>query len=203
MDNAPALYSGIRELAPQGSHDREGQIIITQHQPLPLTVLGMFRARRSDGDAGMMLVLPLTEGLLRQAIANERDRVTAELCDYPQFIARVLERPAKAWALVEAGEPVVAFGLMQIWPGRAEVWQLTSAKARPRQLVKAARIAVQILDSHQRDPAFRRVEMFVHCHCSWAVSFINALGFDRKCRMDKWDPRGRDVWLCERIREAA
>jgi hypothetical protein len=44
--------------------------------------------------------------------------------------------------------------------------------------VQAARIAVQILDSHQRDPAFRRVEMFVHCHCSWAVSFIAALGFE-------------------------
>lgn len=151
----------------------------------------------------MMLVLPLTERLLRQAIALERDRVTAALCDYPQFITRVLQKPARAWALVEAGAPVVAFGLVQIWPGRAEAWQLTSRKARPRQLVRAARIAVEILDAQQADPGFRRVEMFVHCHCAWALSFIKALGFEIKCRMDKWDPRGRDVWLCERVREAA
>lgn len=42
MDNAPALYSGMRELVPQGSHDREGQFIITQSEPLALTVLGIF-----------------------------------------------------------------------------------------------------------------------------------------------------------------
>lgn len=151
----------------------------------------------------MMLVLPLTEGLLRQAIVHERDRVTAALCDYPQFIQRVLQKPARSWVLVEGGEPLVAFGLVQIWPGRAEAWQLTSHKARPRQLVQAARIAVEILDAQQADPAFRRVEMFVHCHCIWALSFIKALGFEARLRMDKWDPRGRDVWLCERIREAA
>jgi hypothetical protein len=42
MDNAPPLFTGIRELAPQGSHDREGQIIITQQDPLPLTVVALF-----------------------------------------------------------------------------------------------------------------------------------------------------------------
>lgn len=42
MDNAPALYSGIRKLEPQGGHDDEGQVIITQEDPLPLTVLGIF-----------------------------------------------------------------------------------------------------------------------------------------------------------------
>ena len=69
--------------------------------------------------------------------------------------------------------------------------------------MQAARIAVQILDAQQTDPAFRRVEMFVHCHCAWAISFIKALGFAARLRMDKWDPRGRDVWFCERVREAA
>jgi hypothetical protein len=86
MDNAPALYSGIRELSPQGGHDRKARFS-SPRISLCADGAGHFRARRSDGDAGMMLVLPLTEGLLRQAIANERDRVTRELCDYPQFIS--------------------------------------------------------------------------------------------------------------------
>jgi hypothetical protein len=42
MDNAPALFSGSRKFAPQGGHDQEGQIIISQIEPLPLTVLGIF-----------------------------------------------------------------------------------------------------------------------------------------------------------------
>lgn len=148
----------------------------------------------------MMLVLPMTEGLLRQLVALERDRDTSELCAYPAFADRVMRGPGIRYAVVESGEPLVGFGLMQIWPGRAEAWQLTSRHARPRQLVKAARIEQKILDAMQTDPGFRRIEMFVHCHCAWAVSFIKALGFEIKCRMDKWDPRGRDVWFCERVR---
>jgi hypothetical protein len=42
MDNAPALYSGIRKLLPQGGHDDEGQVILTQEDPLAFTVLGLF-----------------------------------------------------------------------------------------------------------------------------------------------------------------
>ena len=42
MDNAPPLFSGIVELLPQGGHDLEGQIIISQQEPMPLTVLACF-----------------------------------------------------------------------------------------------------------------------------------------------------------------
>jgi hypothetical protein len=203
MDNAPALYSGIKELRPQGGHDQEGQY---HHHPGGASApdgAGHFRARRSLGVAGMM-VLPMTEGLLRHAMQNERDQSHARSV----FLEDAIQNgccsrrawPGRWWKMAK---PLVGFGLIQIWTGRAEAWQLTSRQARPRHLVQAARIATEILDSHQRDPAFRRVEMFVHCHCSWALSFIAALGFEARLRMDKWDPRGRDVWLCERIREAA
>jgi hypothetical protein len=42
MNNAPALYSGIRKFSSPGGHDDEGQIIISQVEPLPLTVLAIF-----------------------------------------------------------------------------------------------------------------------------------------------------------------
>ena len=41
MDSAPALYTGIRELNPQGGFDQEGQVVIFQTDPLPLTVLSI------------------------------------------------------------------------------------------------------------------------------------------------------------------
>jgi hypothetical protein len=101
--------------------------------------------------------------------------------------------------MLEAGVPVAAFGLVKIWPGRAEGWQLSSRLARPRQLLAAARAAAALLDHHQRDADFRRIEMTVHCHCGWALSFAKALGLTVKTRLDKWDPAGRDVWFCERV----
>lgn len=50
MDNAPPLFSGALKLSPQGGYDREGQIIITHDQPLPLTALSIF----ARADAGEM-----------------------------------------------------------------------------------------------------------------------------------------------------
>lgn len=49
MDNAPQLYSGIQQFSAPGSHDREGQIIITQDEPLPMTVLGIFAQAAISG----------------------------------------------------------------------------------------------------------------------------------------------------------
>lgn len=42
MGQAPGLFSGIERLKPQGGYDQEGQIVITQSEPLPLTVLAIF-----------------------------------------------------------------------------------------------------------------------------------------------------------------
>jgi hypothetical protein len=41
MGQAPPLFSGMRKVAPQGNTDLEGQILITQDEPLPLTVLAI------------------------------------------------------------------------------------------------------------------------------------------------------------------
>lgn len=41
MGQPPPLFSGIRRVAPQGGSDLEGQILVTQDEPLPLTVLAV------------------------------------------------------------------------------------------------------------------------------------------------------------------
>lgn len=42
LNNVPPLFSGQKKLNPQGGYDREGQVMITQSEPLPLTVIGIF-----------------------------------------------------------------------------------------------------------------------------------------------------------------
>lgn len=42
MGEAPPLFSGAKRLVPQGGFDLEGQVVVTQEEPLPLTVLSLF-----------------------------------------------------------------------------------------------------------------------------------------------------------------
>lgn len=145
-----------------------------------------------------MMVVALDTFLLDQMVTLERDEITAAAAKTPAFREKVLSG-CPAYAMLDGAVPVAAFGLVPSWHGRAEGWQLSSRLARPRQLTAAARAARTLLDMHQEDPAFARIEMVVHCHCGWALSFAKALGLTVKARLDRWDPAGRDVWFCERL----
>lgn len=50
MNNAPPLFSGSLKLKPRGGYDEEGQVVITQPDPLPMTVLSI----RAGGDVAEM-----------------------------------------------------------------------------------------------------------------------------------------------------
>lgn len=41
MGGPPALFTGAKRLHPQGGFDREGQIIVTQNEPMPMTALSV------------------------------------------------------------------------------------------------------------------------------------------------------------------
>lgn len=148
-------------------------------------------------------LVPLDRFLLDRLVAAERDPITAQQVSHDGFAPRVLAVQGLAYALLDGGMPMAGFGLVTHWHGRAEAWQLSSRHARPRQLAMAARMGSRLMDARQRDPAYRRVEAYVQCSQRWALSFIETLGFERKCVLAQWDPAGRDVWFCERIREAA
>jgi hypothetical protein len=150
-----------------------------------------------------MRLIPLDHLLLKQLLLLERDPLTAEMASGGAFALRAVAFNGLSFALVEGGELIAGGGLVQIWPGRAEAWQLTSRHARPRQLAAAAAAARDTMDKRQRDPAFRRIEAYVRACEPWAVSFIRALGFVREGVLKAWDPAGRDVWLCARVRECA
>jgi len=49
MDASPDLYTGDKVLAFDGSFDRDGQVIIEQRQPLPMTVLAVIMSLKVSG----------------------------------------------------------------------------------------------------------------------------------------------------------
>lgn len=144
-------------------------------------------------------IVPLDAFLLDRLVQAERDPLTAELCAHPAWASRVLAIPGLAYAVLDGPDLVAGGGLVPMWPGRAEAWALVSRFARKRQLVKAVQLAAQTVAARQRDPSFRRIEMFVRCDPSWCRSFIAGLGFVREGLLKAWDPAGRDVWMCARI----
>lgn len=149
-----------------------------------------------------MRLVPLDSFLLQQLIQMERDALTAEMCTGQSFALRAVAFNGLAFALLDGGDLIAGGGLVQMWPGRAEAWQLTSRFARPRQLLAAVHIGRRVMDDRQRDPAFRRIEAYVRACEPWAQSFSKGLGFVREGILRRWDPAGRDVWICARVREA-
>lgn len=144
-------------------------------------------------------LVPMDRFLLDQLIAVERDPMTAEMCSGDGFAQRALAVSGLSYAMLDGAELIGGGGLVPMWPGRAEAWQLTSRHARPRQLVRGVAMAAHVLDARQRDPSFRRIEAYVRCDQVWALSFIAGLGFAREGRLAAWDPGGRDVWICSRV----
>jgi hypothetical protein len=49
MDASPDLFTGDKVLPFEGSYDRDGQIIIEQRQPLPMTVLAVIMSLKVSG----------------------------------------------------------------------------------------------------------------------------------------------------------
>lgn len=144
-----------------------------------------------------MKLVPLDRLSLQAAIQSERDPVTAEFAARDAYAHQVMTGPA--FAAMDGDQLVAAGGLITHWCGRAEAWSLVSKHARPRQVVGAIRLARAVLDEHQKDLLYRRIEMFVRYDCDWAHDFARALGFIQEGLLEAWDPLGRDMWLFARV----
>lgn len=144
-------------------------------------------------------IVALDRFLLDRLVAGERDPLTAEMAEGDGFARRALSGPCNA--MIDGGEVVVGGGLTVMWMGRAEAWLLVSRAARPRHLVMAARFCARVLEKRQRDPMYRRIEMFVRAGERWSESFAASLGFVREGRLRRWDAQGRDYLLFARVVE--
>ena len=146
-------------------------------------------------------IVTLDRFLLDRLVETERDPLTAEMAEGEGFAQRTLCDPRFSFAMIDGGDAVMGAGLVPYWAGRAEGWCLISKAARPRHIVAAARAVKIFLDKRQRDPAFRRVEIFVRAHERWSESFALAMGFREEGFHRAWDAAGRDYRCFARVAE--
>lgn len=137
--------------------------------------------------------------LLNFAIDGERDPVLAALFPTPAARATLLNRHAHC--LLARGLVVMAAGLIEWWPGRAEGWVFSHRDARPRELVAGVRLIRDWLDVVQagEPERYRRLEIYVRGGAAYRDSFAQALGFEFEAMLRSYDREGRDYCVYSRI----
>ena len=144
--------------------------------------------------------VPLTPELLAWAWLDHPDPAMARAAT-PQVMEALTRPPAWGEALLDQGRVMVAAGLVPHWPGRAEAWATVSRFAGRRHQVMAWRRCLAAIETAQRNPDFRRIEMNVQHSAPWRRRFADLLGFDLEGRMRKWHPSGQDFCLYARVAE--
>ncbi len=147
-----------------------------------------------------MRFVPLTIELLRWAMVIAGDPVVRDLADKaPELYERMLSGPGIGEAMLEGGHLLGAGGITQHWIGRAEAWLMMSPDANRRQRLAALRRCQTKIATLQRDPGFRRIEMYVLADAPWGERFSSLMGFSQEGVARAWDPLGRDHHLFARI----
>jgi hypothetical protein len=144
-------------------------------------------------------IVPATEAMLAALLLAQAHTCTwsRTMMARPGLAAAMLQPPHRAGVMLRDGAPVVAIGVIQHWPGRAEAW-LLAPEADRRDKVRALRAARHWLDAAQTLPEWRRIEFYVidgTPHGDW----LRALGFEAEGRARCWAPDGRDATLFVRI----
>lgn len=107
--------------------------------------------------------------------------------------ARTLEESGSAITLRHDGRTLVCGGVVELWPGRSQVWALVSADAGPH-FVAVVRGMRRFLAQHDT----RRIEAVVDTHFAAGHRLIRMLGFVREGTMRAYD-QGRDCDLYARV----
>jgi hypothetical protein len=149
---------------------------------------------------GLRIIRPLDAVLLRAAVLEEADPLTAELAADPAFLAQFLVHPQHAGALVGHGRVLAAGGLIPRWHGMAEAWLMISPRAEMPVRVHTLRTVRKLMDEYQRLPAFRRIEMSSRVGDAWdGVKFARLMRMQCEGLMRCRDPLGRDYRVFARI----
>lgn len=150
----------------------------------------------------MIRFVRMDRHLLKRLIEEERDPLQAEMARMDVTTEKMMLASSHglAYAMIDGGEVPIGGALLPHFWGHGEACCFVSRFARPRHIVVAARWARAFLDRRQRDPQFRRVQMFVRADESWAVSFPKALGFSLEGFHQAWDAPGRDYYCFARVR---
>lgn len=124
--------------------------------------------------------------------AASRDLVGAYL--YGEIALRHLLAVPDDWrgAMLLRNYPVMAWGLVPYWPGRAEAWMLVSHELTQRETafgVNAARDQLFRLQA-QHPAQLHRVEMYCDASAPWRDAFALRLGMTLEGIHPGWGPDG-------------
>jgi hypothetical protein len=149
----------------------------------------------------MSRIVRLDRHLLERLVEDERDPHHGEMARTDITADRMMMASSHrlAYAMIEGSDVLIGGALIPHFYGFAEVCCFVSHKARPRHLVEAARWARNFLERRQRDPQFRRVQIFVRTGERWSWSFPQALGFHWEGLHEAWDAAGRDYFCFARV----
>jgi hypothetical protein len=150
----------------------------------------------------MIRFVKLDRHLLARLIAEDRDGLQSERArgDLTADKMMMAASYGLAYAMLDGASVPIGGALLPHFFGHAEAVCFVSREARARHLVAAARWATAFLDRRQRDPQFRRVQMFVRTNEPWTYTFPRALGFHCEGLHEAWDEAGRDNYCFARVR---
>lgn len=113
----------------------------------------------------------------------------------PESDAYALEQFETYSFLSDEGEPLLCFGFLPIWAGRAVIWAYVSAKAGT-EFVRVHREAKAIIDSSR----FRRLEAYVDVDFEQGHRWMRLLGFGKEVdKMTAFLPDGNDATMYVRF----
>jgi hypothetical protein len=149
-----------------------------------------------------MRIVKLDHFLLQRLIDEERDGIAAEMTRELGVPSQMMVASSYglAYALIDGSEVPIGGALLPRFYGHAEACCFITRMARARHIVVASRWARAFLDKRQRDPQFRRVQMYIRANEPWSQSFPRSLGFECEGLHAAWDAAGRDYWCYARIR---
>lgn len=115
-------------------------------------------------------------------------------------IETMLEMQSKLGTAITAylyGRPAACFGLVNLWPGVAEMWLLIEERARKfgKTLTRGA---IGFRDYAVITHNLHRLQITVRCDDIRAVAWAETIGFQKECRMKGYGPDQADFYLFAR-----
>ena len=103
-----------------------------------------------------------------------------------------------ACSAISGGQMLCCWGIIQIWPGLAEGWLLTSNQIEGY-AVSLTRGARRYFKQVATELKLNRLQITVNSRNIVAIRWADALGFEREGRLRNYGPSGDDYFMYARV----
>lgn len=97
----------------------------------------------------------------------------------------------------EVHGPVILSGIHPQWEGRALAWALSTPDASPRHWARHLAPSVALIE-RAHGLGYHRIEAVIDGEHGAGLRWVARLGFQVESMMLKYDPSGRDCFMCTR-----